>query len=105
MDRELIARCGAYCGDCEWREKMNCLGCQMTNGTMFWGECSVAKCSIEKGIEHCGLCSSLPCDTLQEAFDQPEHGDNGERLANLKTWARGGDSYIKLGTFAARDGG
>jgi len=65
MDRELIARCGAYYGDCEWREKMNCLGCQMTKGNMFWGECKVAKCSIEKGIDHCGLCSSLPCDILQ----------------------------------------
>ena len=103
MDRELIARCGAYCGDCEWKDKMNCLGCQRTKGNMFWGECRVAKCSIEKGIEHCGLCSTLPCDTLQEAFDHPEHGDNGERLANLKAWARGEDSYIKLGTFTSRD--
>jgi hypothetical protein len=42
---------------------------------------------------------------LQEAFDQPEHGDNGERLANLKTWARGEDSYIKLGTFPSQDRG
>jgi len=56
MDRELVARCGAYCGDCEWKEKMNCLGYQMTKGNMFWGECRVAKCSIEKGIEHCGFC-------------------------------------------------
>ena len=105
MDRELIARCGAYCGDCKWKEKMNCLGCQITKGNMFWGECLVAKCSIEKGIDHCGLCSSLPCDILQEAFDHPEHGDNGERLANLKAWARGEDSYIKLGTFPSKDVG
>lgn len=104
MDRELMARCGAYCGDCQCKEKMNCLGCQMTKGRMFWGECLVAKCSIEKGIEHCGLCSNLPCDILQQAFDQPEHGDNGERLANLKAWARGEDSYIKLGTFPSRNG-
>jgi hypothetical protein len=99
MDRRLIARCGAYCGDCEWKEKMNCVGCQMANGNMFWGECRVARCSIEKGIEHCGLCSSVPCDMLQEAFDHPEHGDNGERLANLTAWARGEDSYVRLGTF------
>ena len=103
MDRRLIARCGAYCGDGGWKEKMNCLGCQMTKGNMFWGECRVAKCSIEKGVEHCGLCSSLPCSILQEAFDHPEHGDNGERLANLKAWARGEDSYIRLGTLPSRD--
>ena len=103
MDRELIARCGAYCGDCEWKEKMNCVGCQGAKGNMFWGECPVAKCSIDKGIEHCGLCSSLPCNILQEAFAHPEHGDNGERLANLQAWARGEDSYIKVGTFPSKD--
>jgi len=71
---------------------------------MFWGECSVAKCSLEKGIEHCGFCSNLPCDLLKAAFDNPEHGDNGERLANLEAWARGEDSYIELGTFPAQNG-
>ena len=105
MDRRLIARCGAYCGDCGWKEKMNCPGCQMANGNMFWGECRVAKCSIEKGIEHCGLCSNVPCDMLQEAFDHPEHGDKGERLANLTAWARGEDSYVKLGAFGPRHKG
>jgi hypothetical protein len=103
MDRELIARCGAYCGDCEWKEKMNCPGCQGAKGNMFWGECRVARCSIGKGIEHCGFCSGLPCDVLQEAFDHPEHGDNGERLSNLKAWAIGEDSYVRLGTFPPRE--
>jgi hypothetical protein len=36
--------------------------------------------------------------------DNPEHGDKGERLANLKAWARGEDSYVKLGKFSSRDG-
>ena len=99
MDRRMVAKCGAYCGDCEWKESMNCPGCQTANGSMFWGECHVAKCSIGKGIEHCGLCPGLPCNMLQQAFDDPEHGDNGERLANLKAWARGEDSYVKLRAF------
>jgi len=104
MNRDYIGRCGAYCGACAWREETHCLGCQLCKGDMFWGECSVAKCSIEKGIEHCGLCSNLPCDVIQEAYDHPEHGDNGERLANLRAWAKGEDSYIELGTFPARNG-
>ena len=99
MNRDLIGRCGAFCGACSWKEKTNCQGCQLCNGDMFWGKCSVAKCSIEKGIEHCGFCPNLPCDILQAAFDNPDHGDNGERLANLKAWVRGEDSYIELGTF------
>ncbi len=33
---------------------------------------------------------------LQELFDNAEHGNNGERLANLKAWAKGEDTFIKL---------
>jgi len=96
MDKNMIAICGAYCGECQWREKTNCPGCQKSQSKMFWGECGVANCSIEKGYNHCGLCSSMPCENLQEAFDNPEHGDNGERLANLKGWAEGKDTYYSL---------
>ena len=102
MDEKLIGMCGAYCGSCEWKEKTNCPGCQACKGEMFWGTCSVAKCSIEKGYFHCGFCSDLPCTELQQAFDNPEHGDNGERLANLKNWAKGDETIIKLGTFSKK---
>ncbi|MDF2672291.1 MAG: hypothetical protein K0R09_556, partial [Clostridiales bacterium] len=70
---------------------------------MFWGECGVAKCSIEKGYNHCGHCSKVPCELLQGAFDDPEHGDNGERLANLKAWAMREETYIKIGTFKPKN--
>jgi hypothetical protein len=66
---------------------------------MFYGTCGVAVCCSEKGLLHCGLCESVPCETLQQAFDHPEHGDNGERLANLKAWAKGDETIIELGTF------
>ena len=99
MDKKLIAMCGAYCGTCEWKEKTECKGCQDNKGKMFWGTCSVAVCCIDKAFLHCGLCSDLPCQVLQEAFDQPEHGDNGERLANLKAWAKGENAVIELGSF------
>jgi len=64
MDKGQIAMCGAYCGTCQ-----------------------VAVCGNAKGLLHCGLCPDVPCDALRQAFDHPEHGDNGERLANLKAWA------------------
>lgn len=92
----MISVCGAYCGDCDWKEKTNCPGCQQSASKMFWGECLVASCSIEKGYIHCGLCSELPCEKLQDAFNNPEHGDNGERLMNLKAWANGKDIYMQL---------
>jgi len=99
MDKQQIGMCGAYCGICEWKEKTNCPGCQACKGDMFYGECGVAKCCHGKGLLHCGLCSDLPCAELQQAFDHPEHGDHGERLANLKNWAKGDDTVIKLRTF------
>lgn len=94
----MIGMCGAYCGICEWREKTNCPGCQACQSTVFWGKCSIAECSINKGYTHCGYCADLPCDKLQDIFDDKEHGDNGERLINLKNWVNGKDNYLKLRT-------
>ena len=98
MNKQMIGMCGAYCGVCEWKEKTNCPGCQACQGKPFWGECSIAECSIKKGYNHCGHCSNLPCDKLQDAFNNEEHGDNGERLINLKNWAKGKETYLKLRT-------
>jgi hypothetical protein len=96
MDKRLIGRCRAFCGICEWRDRTHCPGCQANQGKMFWGQCAVATCSGAKGYQHCGFCPELPCQVLQHAFNNPEHGDSGERLANLKNWAQGGDTYLKL---------
>ncbi len=96
MDKEMIAYCGAYCGDCEWRQKIGCKGCKANAGKMFWGECDKATCCISKGYSHCGECDELPCKTLTELFCDPEHGDNGERLENLKNWKKGNYCYKKL---------
>ncbi len=103
MDKKMIGICGAYCGVCEWREKTNCPGCQESQAQMFWGECKVAKCAIEKELQHCGHCTELPCKKLQDAFNDPEHGDNGERLMNLKKWANGEETYIKIGTLNTKN--
>ncbi len=73
-------------------------------GDMFYGTCDVAVCCSAKGLLHCGLCPSAPCQILQQAFDHPEHGDSGERLANLKAWAKGDDTIIALGSFASKKG-
>ncbi|MGV8145756.1 MAG: DUF3795 domain-containing protein [Alkaliphilus sp.] len=88
MNEDMMAFCGTYCETCDWKEKMNCKGCKGHMSNVFWGKCLVASCAIEKKLNHCGECDELPCTLLQEAFDHPEHGDNGERLINLKKWAR-----------------
>ncbi len=105
MDREMIGMCGAYCGLCKWVEKTGCKGCQHNKGKMFWGTCAVAVCCADKGLMHCGLCPDVPCQVLQEAFDEPEHGDDGERLANLIAWANGEDTIIDIGSFKTKQSG
>lgn len=87
MDKEMMAYCGTYCEECEWKERVNCKGCKANQGNMFWGECDKAKCCIEKHFEHCGECAQMPCDNLSALFADPEHGDNGSRLINLKNWS------------------
>ena len=67
---------------------------------MFWGECDKACCCIEKGFAHCGECPDLPCQKLQELFDDPEHGDRGVRLRNLMHWKAGDSVYEELGNAA-----
>ena len=96
MDKDRVGCCGAYCAVCTWPEKTGCKGCKASAGDMFYGECGVAKCAIGKGLAHCGLCPDLPCALLQAVFDHPEHGDKGQRLANLKAWADGEDTYVDV---------
>lgn len=100
MDKNLIGKCGTYCGDCKWVESTGCKGCQANAGKPFWGICKVAVCSIEKNVHHCGSCNEVPCAQLKEAFNTPGHEDHGERLANLINWADGKDGFIKLGSFS-----
>ena len=37
---------------------------------------------------------------LRDLFDDPEHGDHGARLRNLKNWKDGICTYEKLGNAA-----
>lgn len=90
------AMCGGDCGDCTWREQFNCPGCTECKANMFWGECDKAKCCLEKGLAHCGECENLPCEKLSALFADPEHGDRGARLRNLRAWAAGEDCFEPL---------
>ena len=93
---DMAARCGIYCGECEYKDKFNCSGCRKSNGKILWGVCPVAACSIAKGIDTCGDCSEFPCALLNQfAFDS-EQGDNGKRIENLKAWKEQGfENWVK----------
>ena len=96
MSAEFAARCGIYCGDCEYREKMSCPGCIKCGGKVFWGECDVAKCCIERGLDHCGQCEDVPCEMLRRFAYDPEEGDDGQRIRNVQAWQeKGVDAWLK----------
>ena len=103
MNKSMMAFCGAYCGVCEWKDKMNCAGCQSCHGDMFYGQCGLAKCCMERGLPHCGACLDVPCQSLLDLFADPEHGDGGARLRNLQNWANGIFTYEKLGNVAQEE--
>jgi hypothetical protein len=96
LDDDLIGMCGAYCGACAWRERSDCPGCQSAASAVFWGECRIAACAMGRGPTHCGLCPDVPCAMLRGAFADPEHGDRGERVGNLRAWAKGERTYLEL---------
>jgi hypothetical protein len=82
----MAARCGIYCGECEYRGLMNCPGCLGAQGKPFWGECLVAACNIGKGLRHCGECHEFPCQLLNRFAYDPKQGDDGQRIRNLRAW-------------------
>lgn len=51
--------CGKSCVACDWREQLDCPGCQEGPGRVFGGGCGVAACCREKGHQACGTCTHL----------------------------------------------
>ena len=80
------SKCGIICSKCAYKKQFGCPGCIKAQGKMFWGECRVAKCCIAKELEHCGKCTDFVCAILTEMSFDKEHGDNGQRIENLKKW-------------------
>lgn len=80
------SRCGLLCGECSYREQMNCNGCIHIEKP-FWGDnCPVKSCCESKHHEHCGQCEQFPCDLLNDfAFDEKQ-GDDGKRIEQCKCW-------------------
>ena len=81
------SRCGILCGECEYREKMNCGGCVHIEKP-FWGDsCPVKSCCESKTLQHCGLCADFPCDLLNQFAYDKEQGDDGKRIEQCRKWS------------------
>ncbi|TXT58159.1 MAG: hypothetical protein BAJALOKI2v1_430026 [Promethearchaeota archaeon] len=69
---EIAAPCGIICDPCPFyleEKEIKCEGCLKNKGDIFWGECKIAKCAIEKEMEHCGLCVEFPCERIISQYD------------------------------------
>lgn len=86
MADPFMARCGIDCEACSYREQTGCPGCPASGGKLFWGECALARCCMEKGHDHCGQCRDFPCAMLNEYAYDPKQGDQGARIRNLQAW-------------------
>lgn len=80
------SRCGLTCSTCTYKKEVHCPGC-MNMDAPFWGDCCPIKdCCKKKGIEHCGVCPTFPCDLLKQFSYDPKQGDNGKRIEQCKKW-------------------
>lgn len=95
INKEAAPPCGWHCSQCS-HFTQDCPGCRQTGGRPFWSSqsdisvCPVYDCSTNKeGVEHCGLCSRLPCKTFQDwrdpsMTDQEFEKSLRERIAALR---------------------
>jgi general stress protein 26 len=66
---------------------MNCGGCLAIDKPFWSDSCPVMDCCKGRGHDHCGKCSELPCELLNEFAYDKEQGDNGLRIEHCRSWA------------------
>ncbi len=81
------SRCGKDCTRCEMKIEDLCAGCFELEEGNWAGNCEIKTCCEGKELEHCGNCPVFPCDLLRNTAFDPDEGDDGERLVNLKRWS------------------
>jgi hypothetical protein len=110
VDRNLVGRCGLYCGACgiyraykdkgkylhevavslkTTPEKVRCEGCQALTPLCWGSACKIVQCQNTKGIKFCYECSELythACKTFEELYEENlnEGVDLRANLARIK---------------------
>ena len=79
------AMCGLDCSICEFKKNDTCTGCHEQKSQVFWGECPIAKCVMDKQLSTCIECEDFPCDLLKSFSYEEEQGDDGKRIRNLES--------------------
>lgn len=50
-------------------EQINCKGCRSQDRFIYCESCEIRSCCIEKQLDHCGDCSSFPCNKVKTIAD------------------------------------
>lgn len=80
------SRCGILCSQCEYKDRMNCLGC-INIAHPFWNDvCPIKQCVEEKQLSHCGECEQFPCALAKQFAYDEKQGDQGKRLCQCQRW-------------------
>ena len=90
------AYCGKNCNTCEYREKLQCKGCENGPGRELYGDCDVASCCREHSFKQCGECISREgCEkynsasrkayfrSVQVGSEEEQNEEKVERSQNL----------------------
>jgi len=93
-DKHLAAVCGLYCKACTLyiatledperlkglaarfgmsEDEVKCYGCRADKRGPYCGNCKMAACAAEHGIEFCSECNDYPCDDLRQFQSERPH--------------------------------
>ncbi len=96
-NKNLIAPCGIYCGECSGFQDGRCEGCLSRKGLClkYTKICKIYSCCAdERGLKFCSECADFPCDKFTKFFNTPawynEVVDNLKRIKNI-----GLERYLK----------
>ena len=73
-NKDLIAPCGLYCGECLGFQDGRCAGCLSREGLClkYTKICKIYSCCADKkGLRFCGECREFPCGKFTKFFDTP----------------------------------
>jgi len=73
-NKDLVAPCGLYCGECSAFQDGRCSGCISRKGLClkYTKVCRIYSCCIEKrGLRVCSQCKEFPCRKFPVFFNTP----------------------------------
>ncbi len=92
---ELLTPCGSNCAECanyQGTKEPKCQGCEAAKGKPFWTKetCRLYACAESKGVSHCGLCATFPCELFIDQYDpnNPEGPRNAVTRAGILAYRR-----------------